>query len=194
MNILKLIKNRQSTRIYKNKQVPFKIVQKIIMAGVWGPSLLAVGFQPWEFTVVRNREVIKKIGDILLKKSMAIGIGGSAILRISANTVFNSPTLIIVHNSSCVSNFVKRFNKIFEKIAKSAEISAISAAVQNMLLVAESVKVGTCWLDTPLFCEEEINALLKNKNKLCAILTIGYPGQKGYRSRRRKFSEVVRYI
>ncbi len=64
-----------------------------------------------------------------------------------------------------------------------------------MILVAESLGVGSCWLDTPLFCEKEINKLLGIKDeKLIAILTLGYPAEKGRRSKRKSLSETVRFI
>ena len=194
MNVLTLIKNKKAIRIYKDKKISSKMLSQIVEAGVWGPSLLAVGFQPWKFVVITNEDVIKNMATILLKKSETIGIGGSRVLRMSANTILKAKVAIVVYNSCCVSNFVKRFEEVYMEIAHCAEISAIAAAIQNISLTAESFKIGSCWLDAPLFCEKEINGLLKKSDKLVAILTLGYPDNKGKRSPRKPLAETVEYI
>lgn len=194
MDILKLIKNRTTIRKYQNKPIPKKILHKIIEAGVWGPSLLAVGFQPWKFKIITNKKIIHKIATILLKKSERIGIGGNIILRTGSNTISNANTIIVVYNCAPVTKFVTNFRKIYHRAAKLAELSAISASIQNMILVAHSLGIGSCWLDAPLFCEKEISKLLAESNdKLVAILTLGYPAQKTKRSVRKPWKEIVNF-
>jgi len=83
-----------------------------------------------------------------------------------------------------------RFSKILEK----AELSAIAAAIQNTILMAEHLKIGTCWLDTPLFCKEKINKFLATKNELIAIISLGYPMENGRRSPRKSLLEAVEFI
>jgi nitroreductase len=45
-----------------------------------------------------------------------------------------------------------------------------------------------------MFCEEEIRRLLRTKNKLVAIISLGYPAEKGKRSRRKPVTETVKYF
>jgi len=79
------------------------------------------------------------------------------------------------------------------KNAELAEISAISAAIQNMCLAAEYIGIGSCWLDLPLFCKKEINEFLGIRDDLTAILTLGYPAYDGKtkRSPRKPITETV---
>jgi len=64
-----------------------------------------------------------------------------------------------------------------------------------MILVAESLGIGSCWLTISLLCEKEINKLLGVKNeKLVAVLTLGYPQERGKRSKRKPISETVKYL
>lgn len=193
MDVLTLIKNRRSIRRYQNKQIPKRILNKIIEAGVWGPALLAPGFQPWKFIVIRNKGLIIKIATVILKKSKKVGIGISVILRISAETIFNAPILIVVYNSSPLVNFAKKIDETHIKFAQMAELCAISAAIQNMVICADNIGIGSCWLDTPLFCSKKISQLLNVEDNLVAILTFGYPAEKGRRSSRKPISETVEY-
>ena len=56
MDVLKLIKNRQTVRKYKNSPISKNIIEQIIEAGRWGPSVH--GFQPWRFIVITNMSLI----------------------------------------------------------------------------------------------------------------------------------------
>ena len=73
--------------------------------------------QPWHFTVIQNKELIEKISD-LSKAEMAKSI------------VHNVPTLIIVSG----------------KKDSYSPLVDCSAAVENMMLEATSLNIGTCWL------------------------------------------------
>jgi len=194
MDVLKLIKDRKTIRKYTNKSVPQNILNKIIEAGIWGPSLMAPGLQPWQFIVVKNKKTICRISRIMLDKSKITGAGGNIILRTSSETIFNAKVIIVICNSSSAVNLVKRFSEAYINFAKSAELAAISAAIQNMILTAESLGIGSCWLDAPLFCKNEIEKLLSADGQLVAILSLGYAAEKGRRSPRKAFKEIVRYI
>jgi len=185
MNILSVIKRRCSIRKYENKAIPKQILAKVIEAGIWGPSLLAPGFQPWYFVVVSNRSMIDLISNTLFEKSKVLGIGLNVILRISADTIKNAPVLIAVFNNSSLVNFAVKLNDRHINFAKMAELCAISAAIQNILLTAESFRLGACWLDTPLFCKKKIENILNVDHNLVAILALGYPAEKGRRSKRK---------
>jgi len=61
--LLELVKKRRSVRKIKPDPIPDGSVEKIIEIARWAPS----GFntQPWEFVVVRKRELKEKISEIL---------------------------------------------------------------------------------------------------------------------------------
>jgi len=194
-DLLKLIKNRRTIRKYQNKPIPIKIINKIIEAGRWGPSLMAPGFQPWKFIIINDKDKIKNISDILLVKSYTRGVGRNTILRMAAQTISNAQTVIVVYNTLEVSEFIKRINKSYHKFSQITEVSAIAASIQNMILVAYSLGVETCWLEAPMFCKKEINKLLGIRDEeLVAILTLGYPAEKGKRSKRKPIRETVKWF
>jgi len=58
--LLTLIKDRRSIRQFQEKDIPQEEIEMILEAGRWTPS--ASNKQPWEFIVIRNKEIIKKIG------------------------------------------------------------------------------------------------------------------------------------
>ena len=192
-DLLKLIKNRRTIRKYQNKPIPIKIINKIIEAGRWSSSIH--GYQPWKLLIIKNKTLIENISKVLLNKSKKIGTSIKILFSSSAETIKRGRIIIVVFNTGEFVKQAKRFGKSYRKNAKVAEISAISAAIQNMILVAESLEIGSCWLDMPLFCEKQINKLLGVKDEqLVAILTLGYPAEEGKRSERKPIEETVRYI
>jgi nitroreductase len=197
-NILTLIKNRKSIRKYQDKPIPKKIIDKIIEAGIWGPSVPSfLRIQPWKFIVITDKKMINKISGLILKKSKQSGAGVNILLRSSANIVGNAQAIFAIYNSGDMEKMKNKFRELylnFAQVIQRAELSAISAAIQNMILMAESLGVGSCWLDMPLFCSKEINKLLNTNNELIAFLTLGYPAEKGWRSQRKPLSDTVRHI
>jgi nitroreductase len=192
-NVLETIKRRASIRRYNDRHIPKRDLDIIIEAGVWGPSVLFL--QPWKYVVVRNKKIIRLISAVINKKAKGKNIGVRSVMRSSANTIASADTLICVYDSQIVLKFAKKFGREHLKFSRIASAEAIAAAIQNMLLVAEDLSLGACWFDIVLLCETQINNILKVKgDKLIAILTFGYPGEKGMRSKRRPISEILEFV
>jgi len=189
--ILEIIKERKTIRRYKDKPIPEKIIRKIIEAGRWGPSIH--GIQPWKFVVIENQRVINTLSQIVTKKLRKINAPGF-IFSPTINSLASCKSIICIYNTKSLFNFAKGLSGKYTLNAKIAELLAISGAIQNMVLTAESLGLGSCWLATPLFCRQEISKLLNENNELVAILTLGYPQEKGKRSKRKPLSETVKYI
>jgi nitroreductase len=127
--ILEVIKNRRSTRSYKEEQVKEDEIMALLEAGAWAPS--GHNKQPWHFTVVQNKELIKKMSD--RSKYTAKDAENEKMRKIANNPDFNifhkAPTVIIVsHKNDAIT-----------------PVEDISAATENILLQAESMGLGTCW-------------------------------------------------
>jgi len=60
--VIKLLKERRSIRKYQEKEVPEDIIKVIIDCARFAPS--AINIQPWEFIVITDGEMRKKIADI----------------------------------------------------------------------------------------------------------------------------------
>ena len=58
-----VIRTRRSIREYSNKDVEDEKIEKILKAGMQAPGS-RLGAEPWEFIVVKNKETLKKLGEI----------------------------------------------------------------------------------------------------------------------------------
>lgn len=198
MDILTLIKNRASIRKYKDKPIPKKIIKKIIEAGRWGPSVPSfLRIQPWYFVIIINKKKIKLLSQICIKKSKSLGAGANILLHSAGNIINSSNVVILIYNSGDMNTVKEKFKFVYENfgiIIQNAVLSAISATIQNMILTAENLGVGSCWLDTPLFCKKEITEFFNTKDELVAVLTLGYPVEEGKRAPRKAISNTLKFI
>jgi nitroreductase len=128
--VLNAIKNRRSVRTYLPTQIKQKDLDLIIESGIYAPS--GHNDQPWHFTVIQNKEILQHISDKskeLMVKSQIDWIKNMG-LNPKINLTYNAPTLIIVSGN---------------KNALSPKVDC-SAAIQNMLLAAESLHIGSVWI------------------------------------------------
>jgi len=143
------IHNRRSVRKFKNEQIKDEELNAILEAGQYAPS--AMNQQSWHFTVIRNNELLKRLNDICVKiligshnksfEARAKGVGKGKI-----NITYGAPTVIVVSG---------------DENAISPQIDGC-LAIENMLLAAESFKIGTCFIYglNHMFATEEGKAFL----------------------------------
>jgi len=152
MDVFECIVTRRSVRTYEKKDVPNELIGQLLEAAVRAPS--AGNIQPWEFIVVK---------DIELKKQLA-----SAAL--SQRFIEEAPVVIVV-----CANPEKSVDKYGERGKSLYCIQDTAAAIENMLLTANSLSLGTCWVGA--FEEDEVRKILSIPQKLkpVALITVGFP-------------------
>lgn len=128
--VIENILSRRSVRIYLDEQIKPEDLNIVLEAGYNAPS--GCNIQPWHFTVVQNKELMTKL-NVDSKKEFANS--ENEMFRKMAenpefNIFYNAQTIIVISG---------------EKSSPTALIDC-SAATQNMLLAAESIGIGTCWI------------------------------------------------
>ena len=58
METIEAIMRRRSVRKFEKRQIPDAILEKILKAGTYAPSALAL--QPWAFVVVQDQTVLDR--------------------------------------------------------------------------------------------------------------------------------------
>jgi nitroreductase len=170
MNVIEAIKGRRSIRAFKNKKVSQETVEKIIDAARWAPS--AGNIQPWEFIIVRKREIKKALAEAALDQTF----------------IEETPVVIVV----CANE--NRSSQGYGIRGKTLYcIQDTAAAIQNILLTAYSFGLGTCWIGA--FEEEDAREALKIPSGIrpIAIIPVGYPVEKPQPRSRRSMNQMVHY-
>lgn len=166
-SIMSNILNRRSIRAYTSKKINRTDIIQILTAASWAPS--GNNLQPWRFSVITNTELIKEL----------------SALTIYQTWVQSAPCLIAVFlNTKTVDD---RIPNIYLK-----HVQAIGAAIQNMLLTAHELGLGTCWIGEILKNEDKVKELIgiSSEMQLMAIISVGYPS-KNSKSRRMDISKTM---
>ncbi|MCL2687574.1 MAG: nitroreductase family protein [Methanobrevibacter sp.] len=128
-DIFEVISNRRSVRSYKKEQLKDEEIEKILESGIMAPT--AKGEQPWHFTIVQNKEFLSEINEVALKNMANSGDEFlETIAKSGRNILHNAPTVLIVSG----------------KEDSDYSLTDCSAAIENILLAAEGLDIGSCWL------------------------------------------------
>lgn len=114
----KTIFSRKSVRNYVESTIPDETLEFLVKAGMAAPT--AMNKRPWEFIIIKDKAVIKKLNDALP----------------SAKMVEKAGYAIVVAGNIDIQAGGKD---------KDFWIMDCSAAVENILLAAESIGLGTVW-------------------------------------------------
>ena len=152
MDVLEAIRNRCSVRQFKSEIIPDDILLKILEAAKWAPS--PFNTQPWEFIIIKDKETLAAI---------------SKVARYSGYLA-NAPMAIAV----LVPPINAKFSWI-ESIGEPRYAAAI--AVQNMMLAAWELGIGTCWVSIE---RDKVGRLLgvPETHFVLTVVPIGYPEAK----------------
>lgn len=112
--LLDFLKERRSIRMFKNTPIPDEEIEMILEAGRVSPS--ASNKQPWEFIVIKNKEIINKLASI----------------AIYGRFISKAPVVIAI------------VGKIDEN--PRWYVQDTSLVSMNMMLMAWALGIGTCWI------------------------------------------------
>lgn len=177
MDFYELSSSRRSIRSYLDRDVPKDELVKLIEAAQSAPS--AGNCQPWHFFVVKDKDLKAKI----VEKAY------------NQNWMLTAPAFIIV----CAD--IQRTTPRYGDRGRNLYcLQDTAAAVQNILLCAKSMGLGTCWVGA--FDEEGVRQVLDLKEDVprradlhpVAIIPVGYPASESGTLRRRPIGEIVTFI
>jgi nitroreductase len=150
---MKEIYARRSIRKYKDEPVSEEHVKSLLRAAMYAPS--AGNERPWHFVVVKDRAKLDAITEFHPFTQM----------------LKEAPMAIVV--CADVSNL---------KYDGAFWIQDVSASIQNILLEAVSLDLGTCWCG--VYPREEYISAVKSLLNLPehimpgAIVAVGYPNEE----------------
>ncbi len=118
MDLLELMLKRRSIRKYTGEPIPEEKLEKVIQAGLAAPT--SRNQKPWEFYVVRDKEMLKKL-------SKAKAAGGAFLESADA-------AIVVVSDS----------------VKADTWIEDDSIAMSFMHLMATEQGLGSCWIQIHL--------------------------------------------
>lgn len=168
MDLSEAIKNRRSIRTYKKQDLPQDIVNQLIDAARLAPS--AGNAQSWVFVVATAQKT---------KELLSTAAYGQKSL-IEASIVI----VVCADEKRAEENYGARGKTLYCH-------QDTAAAIENILLTACSMGLGTCWIGA--FREEEIRKVINCPPEMrpVALIPVGYPNESPPPRARRPASDVV---
>ncbi len=172
--MLEFIKSRRSTRKFTCEAVPEDMLNQIIEAGRFAPS--GGNCQTTHFLVVKNADVLAKLKELVQqefsKMEVTEGMYKSIVNSINAakrgNYAFHydAPVLIITANQKDYGN----------------NIADCSCALENMMLMANALDLGSCWINQLKWLNENPVILaymqqlgMAETERVYGALAVGHP-------------------
>ena len=169
MEFKELVQARRSVRSFDATEVTDEQIAAIIDAGLWAPSPL--NMQPWEFIVVSDPEIKKQIKEVAeaAKQEVMDNEGPGWVAKYSMDWLLEAPVFIIVVADPKKIGLGSFFGQ------GHGAVQAASACVQNMMLAAADMGLGSIWFT--FFRPEKLNELLNVSEDLdiAAVLPVGTP-------------------
>ena len=150
--------------MFVDKPVPFELVKQVIEAGTWAPS--AKNGQQWRFTVVTGEAKDRFVAAFrtgLQETMIRIGEKNMGSSFNSCSIMDKAPVIIVVWNTY--------------KNKWESEIHSVAAAIQNMLLMAYSLGLGSLWIADVFYAHDEITKHFGKTWRLTAAITLGWPAE-----------------
>jgi nitroreductase len=168
---------RHSVRQFQDKPVPDEDIRQILDAANKAPS--AHNQQSWQFIVVRG-EKKQELSQLVSKKAADFPKPSAAILRMAARSLANAPVVIGVKNTgSLISHGSELFQIEKERsfdFFRTMEIQSSAAAVQNLLIAATSLGLGSVWLGILYLIKNDVLRFLgEDEGEFMAVVPVGYP-------------------
>ena len=174
MDVFSCIATRHSTRKFKEEPVPQEVLDKVIEAGRQEPS--GKHKNQSRFIVIRKKEVLQELIALVQQEFAKMEVtpenddnfGGAIRAAKKGGYVFmyNAPVLIVVANKRDYGN----------------KYADVSCAMQNMMLAANALDLGSCWInqlrwlqDNPVLRGYLQKLGMAEDEEVCASLSIGYP-------------------
>ena len=174
MDVFSCIATRHSTRKFKEEAVPQEVLDKAIEAGRQAPS--GKHKNQSRFIVIRKKEVLQELIALVQQEFAKMEVtpenddnfGGAIRAAKKGGYVFmyNAPVLIVVANKRDYGN----------------KYADVSCAMQNMMLAANALDLGSCWINQLRWLQDNpvLRAYLQKlgmaeDEEVCASLSIGYP-------------------
>lgn len=191
------IENRRSIRKYKPDAVSKEILEHIIYSATLAPS--AKNRQPWKFIVyqgdAKERLVTAMEKGLEREKNGITDLPGFAYGLPDAVYTLEImkavPVLVTVLNTNG-GTFYEEIG-VEQRIVESCDSLSIGAAVENMLLRATELGVGSLWIANTCFAYHELVREIGTKDQLTGVVALGYGDEAPAPRPRKAWDDVVEY-
>jgi len=185
MDIIENIKSRRTIGLMKEDLVPDEIINKLLDVATWAPNHKKT--EPWKFRVVTGDSRIKLGKEMIsiIKNELSVD-SDKKLKQIDKikKVVTSAPVIIAIAVSPS------------GKVPKIEEVSAVSCAIQNMLLTANEMGLASIWRTGNVIYQKELNNFLSlsESDDIIGLIYLGYSKKEDIPiSQRTNFKEKTKW-
>jgi F420 biosynthesis protein FbiB-like protein len=189
VNTIEAIETRRSIRKFKDEPIPEEMVQAVLRAAILAPS--AKNRQPWRFVVVgqdRRAEMVRVMREgIERSKTEGKDVGSS---EATAAIMEQAPVTVFVFNPEGIHPWLLHSSE--QMFREVLDTQSVGAAIQNMLLAALDLGLGSLWICDVFHAYEELRNWIGEDGQMIAAVSLGCPDQSPSPRPRKALIEVIR--
>lgn len=189
MNTLEAIAARRSIRKFKPDPIPEDALNTILTAASQAPS--GKNRQPWRFVVVKEDQRPEMIRIMQAGIDSIVGRGedpGSG--EWTTHVMEQAPVTVFIFNPDGIYPWLA--HSIGQNFSELVDTQSIGAAIQNMLLAALDLGIGSLWICDVFSAYEELSNWLGEKGQMIAAVSFGYPNEAPPARLRKPLADLVK--
>ena len=192
-----MFEERRSIRKYQNRMVERGDIEKLIEAARLAPS--AKNRQPWKYIVYTGAEKETLLNAMeqgldreaaehhLLPKS-AFGLPDAFH---TLQVMRQAPVVIIVMNTNGQSPYEEIDTD--RRLSEICDSLSIGASIENMLLKATQLGLGTLWIANTCFAYHDMMQVIQSPGQLIGAVALGYPDEQPPKRPRKPLEDILEY-
>lgn len=176
MDAITAISERKGMKKFHEQSLPKVIIENILDLAIKAPS--CKNRQPWKFAILQGDKIME-LKELVEKNEKK--------LDIDLDCIENASAVILV------------FNRLYNTEADYSQDKlimdsiSIGSAIQNILLVSQTFKLGSLLVSDFLELKDEISSWLGESDLLVSGVLIGFPDQSPEDRPRAQYSEVSKW-
>lgn len=191
-DLFEAIDTLRAMRRLKPDPVPDELIQQVLEAATKAGS--GGNRQPWAFLVIRDPELRQALGGYYRRAWEEI-YGPMAASRAVDDRVFQSASHLAQHmgDAPVLILVCRQPYTVDPRLDVTSHGASIYPAVQNLMLAARALGLGTTLTTIAKLYDQDIKALLgiPAAVEIAALLPLGYPEGRFGPTRRKPVSEVA---
>jgi len=208
-----LVRTRRSIRRYRDEAVPEELLLRAIEVATWAPS--GGNFQPWQFIIVQNREVIERMADAMDARSRLMASWPESQPYQEHAQRWIRTGGFFRHAPVCIAVLVGAYQSVADRLLAArgpqdpqaaemiewrrfgaSRIQTIGGLVMTLLLALHQQGLGACWMAGPQQAKAEIEEILQVPEgyDFVALVPVGWPAEQKEGGPRKPLDQTVRFI
>jgi nitroreductase len=189
------MRERRSIRRFRGAGLPDGTLERLMEAARWAPS--ASNRQPFRFLALEKPETRTRMA-VLVREAVQATLARLADNERGLAASYAQDFVRFETAPLVLAAYFRANNPLAERFGMPADwdvgaVSSASAAIMNLLLAAQALGLGACWMTGPLVAAPALESFLAIPAgwRLCALIPVGFADESPAPPQRRTPSQLL---